>query len=256
MPTRLLPSGALLLILLTGATLAEQSPTTPERDDRALAALQKMGAALQALTSFEIEADSSTDQVLGSGQTVQLDHHTRLLARRPDRLRVSVDDGEWQRSLYYDGKEFVLYANQHNYYARLQAPKTIDALIDLLETDYGIQMPLADLFRWSADPTFAERQQDALYIGTEYLQGRTCEHYAYRQPEMDWQLWLEAGERALPCQLQIVDRSDPALPRHTINLRWNLAPTVAVDAFAFKAPADARPISLRELDRQAPTEQQ
>ncbi|AYC33236.1 DUF2092 domain-containing protein [Pseudomonas cavernae] len=248
-------AAALLLAALSGPALAADPPApaiTYERDAKALSALQKMGGYLRSLERFEISATSTTDQVLGTGQTVQLAHRTELKVQRPNKLQVTVDDGQYLRSLYYDGSHFVLYGTRHNYYSRLEAPKDIDALLDQLEGRYGIQLPLADLFYWGSGKSSPDSLQSALYLGTEKLGSKSCEHYAYRQEGVDWQLWLENGKQPLPCQLQLTNRNDEARPQHGIRLNWKLNPDFTASTFQFKTPEGALSVELRQLEPAQP----
>ncbi|UVE16218.1 DUF2092 domain-containing protein [Pseudomonas sp. LS44] len=240
---------AVLLAAISSGALAVDSP---EREPRALDALQKMSDYMRSLQRFQISADSTTDQVLDSGQTIQFSHHTELKAERPNRLQVTVSDGLHRRSLYYDGNHFVVYGDLHNYYSRLVAPPNIDSLLEQLEGRYGIQLPLADLFYWSNDRSLRDNIHSAAYIGTEKLAGKTCEHYAYRQDGIDWQLWVESGPQPLPCQLVIISSNDEARPRHSVRLHWQPAPTFTTDTFDFQPPTGAQAVELRQLDTNQP----
>lgn len=252
--TRVLTALALLGALAAGTVAAEEA-TTPatvvyERDAKALAALQTMGSQLRALRRFEIESQSTTDQVLDTGQTLQFAHSTRLKAEPPNRLQVTVQAQQQSKSLYYNGSQFVLYGSLHNAYSRLPAPATIAELLARLQTDYGIQLPLADLFYWGTEQALVDDVLSALYIGQEQLGEQTCEHYAYRQEGVDWQLWLQVGEHALPCQVLITDLSDEARPQHKVRLHWNLQPVFDAATFSFIPPSNAQQVTLapREPD--------
>lgn len=238
-PSRLLLS----LLLLPGLALAADS----ERDPAALAALTAMGSYLQGLNSFSLSTRSETDQQLDSGQTVAFRHHTEVLAERPDRLYVNVDQGSTSRRFFYDGKHFTLYDQRLNYYAREPAPVSIDSLLDLLGERYGIELPLADLFRWSASTADQVGISQAYVIGKENIDGQRCTHYAYRQPQIDWQLWLREGPQALPCRLVITRRDDAERPRHSVDFAWDLTSPIKAGAFTFTPPAKALPVPLKQL---------
>ncbi|MCU1769488.1 DUF2092 domain-containing protein [Pseudomonas protegens] len=238
---------ALLGLLWAGAPLH----AADELEPRALGALQQMGSYLRSLREFAIQADSVTDQLLESGQAVEFRHHTELLAQRPDRLRVSVESQGARRSLYYDGEAFTLYDSRGPYYARAPAPASIDALVQRLSDNYGIELPLADLFRWDADTAQKVGLTSALYIASETLGDQRCAHYAFRQSDIDWQLWLREGPRPLPCRLVISRRDSPEQPRHSVDYRWQLKPAPSAASFAFKPPAGATQVPLRRLERSA-----
>jgi hypothetical protein len=236
--------GALAVGSVNADEAAAPSTIVYERDAKALAALQTMGGQLRALKRFEIDAESTTDQVTDTGQTLQFSHRTRLKAEPPNKLQITVNAQQQSKSLYYDGSHFVLYGSLHNAYSQLPAPASIGELLATLQSDYGIQLPLADLFYWGTDQAPLDEVLSALYIGPEQLQGQTCEHYAYRQSGVDWQLWLQVGAQALPCQVVITNLTDDARPQHKVRLQWNLNPVFDAATFSFIPPSNAQPVTL------------
>ena len=56
----------------------------------AIAALKNMGLYLRSLKSFSVRAESTTDEVLESGQKIQFGSTVNLKARLPDRLRMDI----------------------------------------------------------------------------------------------------------------------------------------------------------------------
>ena len=231
-----------LLLVLTGqAHAADQAVVEP----RALQALEQMGSYLRSLKQFGVQASSQTDQVLDNGQTVEFRHVTQLLAQQPDKLMVTVDQQGLRRSLYYNGKTFTLYQSPGTYYASAPAPASINALIDLLNTRYGIELPLADLFRWNAGTARQVGLKSALLIGSDTLDGQRCDHYALRQDDIDWQLWLRQGPQPLPCRLTISLRDTGAQPRHSVDFTWQLNAPINAGSFEFDPPAGAQQVPLQ-----------
>ena len=74
----------------------------------------------------------------------------------------------------------------------------------------------------------------------------TCEHYAFRQPGLDWQVWVQLGDHPMPRKLVLTTTTDPARPQHTSVLKWNLAPSYDAAAFVFDPPPDAHKIVFAE----------
>lgn len=79
-------------------------------------------------------------------------------------------------------------------------------------------------------------------IGPATVEGVTCEHYAFRQPGLDWQIWIQLGDHPLPRKLVLTTLADEARPQHTEVLNWNLAPSYDEATFTFDPPDDARKI--------------
>ena len=52
-------------------------------------------------------------------------------------------------------------------------------------------------------------------LGLSDVGGITCEHYAFRQPGLDWQVWIQLGDHPLPKKLVLTTTTDDARPQHT-----------------------------------------
>jgi hypothetical protein len=223
-------------------------------DPGAMAALDKMGAYLRTLKAFQVKAVTTTDDVLDDGQKIQSEGTVNLLASRPDKLRVEIKSDDKHRLLFYDGKNFTVWAELVNYYATVPAPPTIAELTDKLSDKYDIELPLVDLFRWGTDGAgSAKAITSAMDVGPSSVDGVTCEQYAFRQDGLDWQVWIQQGDYPLPRKLILTTLSDDARPQHSEVLSWNLAPSFNDAAFTFDPPKDAQKIVLAqasELDDQ------
>jgi hypothetical protein len=245
-PWRFLISAAVALAGATGTLRAQQSALI---EPDAMAALTKMGGYLRTLKAFEVEAITSAEDVLEDGQKVQFDGVTKLLARMPDRLLISVDGDRQNRDYIYDGKTFTLLARRVNYYATVSAPPTIAALADSLDDQYGLNLPLEDLFRWGGPQSKDDAITSAMSIGPSEVGGVTCGHYAFRQEGLDWQVWIQMGDYPLPRKLVLTTRTDEARPQYVATFGWNLAPSFNDAAFAFAPPTGAGRVAFADLKK-------
>jgi hypothetical protein len=228
----------------TAGTSGTSATSEPINRD-ALQALDRMSAYLQTLTAFQIAAETTRDDVLDDGQRIQYGGHVDMLVRRPNRLRVELISDRQHRMFFYDGAAFTIWARRMNYYATVPAPATLAELTDRLQDKYAIEMPLADLFYWSSGHRGASITA-AADIGPSQIEGVTCEHYAFRQADVDWQVWLQQGSYPLPRKLIITTTNDAARPQYTTVMTWNLAPSFNDAAFTFEPSADAHRIVLSE----------
>jgi len=217
---------------------------SPERDPEALAALDRMGAALRALKQFSLTSQASTEVVLDDGQKVELDGVVTYKVKVPNQLFLELRSDRQLRQLFYDGKALSLYSPRLKYYARVDGlSATLGELVDDAASRYGIDMPLADMFLWGTDRAPKTAIRGALHIGGGTLDGEAIEQYAFKQDGVDWQLWVSKAT-ALPKKLVITSLDDPALPQYRAQLRWDTRTPVAASAFQFTPPADAARIKL------------
>jgi hypothetical protein len=220
---------------------------TPAIDPDAMDALNKMGAYLRTLKSFQVLADVSTDKVLDDGQAIQFGSKVDIVIARPNRMRVEVNDDAGHRFFFFDGKDFTIYGQAVGFYATVPGPPTLAQLTDDLNDKYGIELPLIDLFYWGTDDAIIKKIKVANDIGPSTVEGVTCEQYAFRQEGIDWQIWIQLGEFPLPRKLVIRTLTDDAKPQHREVLTWNLAPSFSDDAFTFDPPAGVDRITLAEI---------
>jgi hypothetical protein len=233
--------GAAMLAGVATPAFASPEPA-PEIQPAATAALEKMGAYLRTLRTFEAESESTSEEVLADGLKSQDTKKTKLLARRPDRLMAEVEAENGTKFYFFNGKTFTLFARDQGYYATVPAPATIRELADMLEKKFDIQLPLVDLFLWG-DPSFTQPKiTAAVDLGPSNVQDTTCEQYAFRQEGLDWQVWIQQGDFPLPRKLVLTTTTDEARPQHTVVLNWNVAPSYNEDAFTFDPPAGVRKI--------------
>ena len=171
----------------------------------------------------------------------------RLLAimegRPPDRI-------PWlpRLQIWYDGKTLSILSRQQNSYATTKAPGTIDEMMDYLFEEFGLEVPIADLLVSDPYNSATQRVRSGQYIGLHQVQGTKCHHLAFRQNNVDWQIWIEDGDNPLPRKLVITHKGLPGHPQFiAIFDKWNLSPKLSKDLFTFKVPEGAKRIEIEPL---------
>ena len=219
-------------------------------DPDAIEALRRMSAYLGTQTSFELKSSGAFDLVLDDGQRLQFGDNATFKVRRPNGFVIERIGDYKDRRFTYDGKQLTVSSPRTAYYAQVEAPPTIRETLALAADRYGIELPLTDLFRWSEPGGGrADDIQEALYVGPALIDGTPTDHYAFREAEVDWQIWIAQGDSPVPRKIVITDRTDPSSPQYTATLSWNFRPAFDAQTFAFQAPAGALPIRLTALGK-------
>jgi|tagenome__1003787_1003787.scaffolds.fasta_scaffold20819188_2 hypothetical protein len=224
-----------------------KSPVVKEGavEPAAIDALKTMSAYLTSASTLAVTSEGTLDVVTGDGQRIQLDGTTQYKIRRPGFVIDYVSDPKSRRFIY-DGQNFTIYSPRLGYYSTVAAPPTNREALDTIYKKFGIALPLEDLFRWG-DGTSADRLQtikSAYSIGTATIDGVATNHYAFREPDVDWEVWIQQGEQPLPRKLVIVDRTNASRPTFIAHLNWQVNPTFAASDFAFVPDENAKPIQL------------
>jgi hypothetical protein len=248
-----------MLVVLAGVVLCapagirvhamsgQAAPVKDTIDPDSMAALTNMGTYLRSLKALQVDADITNDDVLDDGQIVTTSHKSTILATSPNHLHAEIKSDDKDVFLFYDGKNFTVYGRLTNFYATVPAPPTTGELINKINSDYGIEVPLVDLFLWGTDESTIKRITSAIDVGPATIEGVTCEQYAFRQEGIDWQIWIQLGDFPLPRKLVIRTLTDDARPQHTSTLSWNLAPSYNEAAFTFDPPEGAMRVPLEQL---------
>lgn len=229
------------------ASAPEAAGTVPaERDPQALEVLATVGKYLRTLKTFAINVESTKDEVLENGQKVQFATSLVYRVKAPNHLRVDITGERMLRHFYINGKTFTQYAPRPNFYATIDAPGTIKEVLERAAQKYNVELPLADMFLWGTDIDAAKDIKEASSLGVERMSGQDCEHFAYRQEGVDWQLWVRRGAQPLPCKLVITTLTDPSQPQYSSMLKWNTTSAIADNVFVFTPPKGAKKIVAKE----------
>jgi hypothetical protein len=246
----ILAAGAATLACGTAALAAQsggQAEAPAVRDVQTIAALEKMGAALRKLQSFEVRVDTTEERVLTTGQKIQYGGYAEIKGQLPDRLRIDRINDRQERNLYFDGSSLTIYSPRNGFYGSAPATGTIRQAAAKVADTYDIETPLADLFAWGEDPAVAAKVTSAFYVGAETVGGIACDQYAVRQPEVDWQVWIRQKGEKLPCKVVITSTSDPSMPQYSAVYGWVPQKTHAANVFKFVPPKGSRKIPLQPV---------
>ena len=258
MAMRRLVLSLLAMSLATPCLYAQTAPTTPAGDAQqvtnavdpaSIQALKDMGAYLQTLKRFRVSTRLTGERVLADGQKLQHTATADIEVVRPNMLRARMSSARSERELIFDGKMATLYIPAQKYYSTVEFTDNIGGLITKLEEKYGVEIPLSDLFLWGTPAAPLDKIDSAMNAGQDFIGNDLCDHYAFRQGDIDWQIWITAGSKPLPRKLVITNRSDEARPQSVSLIDWNLKPTFKDTIFKFTPPKGATAVELRSLDR-------
>lgn len=223
-------------------TAAATPAEAPAVDAAALEALNKMGAYLRTLNSFEMNADIVQDDVGDDGRKLQLTGQAIYKVRKPNGFTIDLISDRKVRKLYYDGKTFTLVAPRVGYYAQASAPGTIKETLAVLEEKYSVEVPLQDLFHWGEPGDGRDKLTEGFYVGPARIDGVETDQYAYSTGDLDWQLWITRGEKPFPRRIVITDTSDETHPQFSATMTWSPNASFTDADFAYAPPAGTNKI--------------
>ena len=228
---------------------AKAAPAKPAVDPEALAAMSKMAAYLHTLKTYKVVSVTQRDEVDTFGQVLTFGGETTYKVKSPDAFAIDVVEDSKARQYIYDGNSVIVFAPRIGFFAKFPAPSTIRQTLDLAQAKYGVTVPLDDLFTWDRGEADHKKLTSAHVVGPAKMAGQDTMQYAFRQPGVDWQIWIATGDKPLPLRVEIVASDDPARPRFEAALTWDTDVTFAADTFAFTPPANVKLIPIRSAAR-------
>ena len=228
-----------VLALVAASGSATSQATSEAVDPEAVAAVVAMGERLRALKSFSVEAEMSSDEVLESGEKLTHLEHVKADVKPPSGLRLARVSTRRERIFFYDGERAVLWGPTTGYYTSIPFNGGLKDLIVTAAQKYSYEVPLADLFLWGSDEEDAKEIVAGNYVGTAMVGDRVCDHYAFRQNNVDWQIWIDKAEGGLPCRYSIIDLTDEARPMFQATVRIKTGVVFDDARFQFVPPKDA-----------------
>jgi len=223
-----------------------QSALDPEADR----ILRRMGETLKKAQAFSFRATAFYDEVLDSGVEVQRNETVDFRVRRPDGLRLEFAGGGSDRILVYDGTHVTLLEQELALFGTAKAPGNIDATLDMLVEKLGLTLPLSDLILSDPYAVLIRSVAAGSRVGTTRIDGVEVHHLIFSQEGLDWQIWIETGERALPVRIVLTYLMADGAPRYEATLSmWNLVSSLTETDFAVAVPSNAEKLEFEKAVR-------
>jgi len=176
-------------------------------------------------SSFRVVAEISFDVLQSDGRLLEFGERREITIRRPDRVRVdaTLRDGD-VRTLYFDGSTISIDLPGHTAFVSKERPGTLYSALEYLSEELDAPVPLANLFSENFAAPLENQIAAGHYVGQAVINGRSCEHLAFRLPDVDVQLWIEEGDRPLVARVVITHKHDDGNPQFRATLSdWDLA---------------------------------
>jgi hypothetical protein len=245
-------------LAMAGGCRRSETLTAEAASDKGDALLRQMSKTLASAQQFTYNSEEHRQRVRANGEKVEVVTHRQVSIRRPNRVATVTKDENHDGAAWYDGAYLTLVSNKQKAWARGPMPPTLDEAMDFLATEYSIPLPTADLLYSSPYDALMTKDTTGGWVGEEKIGAQTCDHLAYKQAEVDWELWLTQDERKLPCQIRLVYKKQPGSPWTRVTFSdFNPAATLTDDTFTPKVPNDYERLKImRNLTNRTATTSQ
>jgi len=237
---------ALGICIATGWLILSGAPPAAAQeaiDADAATVLASMQSYLGGLHSFTAKFDAEIDTISYQGEKLTFLSSGELAVERPGKLFASRRGAIANVEFFLDGSNVTIFGSKLQSY--IQFPATsIDEAIDAVRDKTGFDAPGADLLAAKPLDSSVTDIVSGAHIGMAYIDGVEVHHLAFRGRNVDWQLWVQAGEKPLPLKYVITSKWQFGAPQYALHLSdWNVAPTIDAARFTFTPPAGATLLS-------------
>ncbi|SIT57890.1 conserved hypothetical protein [Mesorhizobium prunaredense] len=229
--------GACSLALGVSEAPARAQQIEPEADK----ILHSMADYVAGLKAFTVNYDTDSEVIDTEGQKLQYSASGSVALERPGKLHVSRKGAFVDAEMTFDGKTISIYGKKVNAYGQLESPgPTIDDAVEEVRAATGFDASGADLFAVDAYAVLTEDATKGVYVGTGLVGGVECDQLAFRNPRVDWQIWVQKGDQPLPLKYVITTKWVTGAPQYALRLSdWNVAPQIESAQFTFTPPEGA-----------------
>jgi len=235
-------------IILLSAFLFITPGAQAQQNDDARQILKAMTDYVSSLKIISATYDTDIEVITSDLQKIQFASSGQVLLSRPDKIRASRIGGYADVEMVFDGKTFTVLGKNLNKYMQVDAAGSIDDLVAKLRNEFGVAVPGADLMLSHSYGELTADVLDAKHIGRGVIDGVECDHLAFRNNDVDWQLWVAVGGDPIPRKYVITSKAVTGAPQYTLRIKdWKTDVPVATDAFAFKPPANSEKVDISAL---------
>jgi len=145
------------------------------------------------------------------------------------------------QEIIYDGKTITVYSKSVEFYATATSPPTIKETLDYLIEKHDMVTPGSDLLDKDVYDRLMEDTMSGFYVGESLVDGVRCHHLAFRGKEVDWQTWVQAGDKLLPWKYVITSKWITCSLQYILRIsNWDISTDLPDKVFEFKPPKEWR----------------
>ncbi len=238
---------------LQSPAAGSQEAAGPQIDPLAERIVRRACTTLADAKVFTFHAEITFDQVLPSSEVkLQFAGATDYSVRKPGALAVDYESDLGAKRFWYEGKTLTIFDAPKMMYTSTTVPSSIDGMMDQVAETSNLTLPLADFAM--SDPCAKFKQVlFGSYVGRGDVGGVACDHLAFTESNIDWQIWIQHSGKPLPRKVVINYRSTPGMPQYVAVISdWKFPSTIPDSRFTPEIPKKAVHIKFINLKEPHP----
>ena len=231
--------------LLVGMPAKAQTAIEPDAEK----ILRAMSDTLKSLPEFSVDYDTDHEIVGLDGQKLQFSASGMISVSRASGFLMTRQGPNADMEVTFDGKTVTLFGKTLNVYGQLESPgPSIDEAVEEFRAATGLDATGADLLAADPYPVLTEGVVAGAVVGTAFVDGIECDHLAFRNDLVDWQIWITHSDNPLPVKYVITTKWVTGAPQYTLRLSHWSTEEIDPKLFSFTPPADAKRLDAVTAD--------
>ena len=236
---------ALLGLLVSNSSVSNAAAQEAATAPNPVTVIRQMCDYLKSLQQFSFRAEVTNDQVYYEGKKLQYGIDMETFVRRPDRLRVNAEGDLVNKEFFFNGKTITLYDKTDKVYASMEVLPSIEDALDKAQKDFGLRVALTDLASPLLWEHISKRFEHSLYVGMHKVRGVRCHHLAFDRDDVEFQVWVDAGNKPLPKKIIFTLKKLEGSPQWTAYLSdWSTSAMLEDGLFNFVVPPGVQKIKF------------
>jgi len=241
----------LVAVLSVNAASQEQA-----KDPKAMEVVEGFCRYYAELKHFTVELDTVLD-ITGPGVNREQRTAHRVSVVKPDKFAMTLRRAGEGAVVVSDGTRLYTFLPQIDVCDVEDAPENISALKE--KRALGMSFLLRVLLQSDPLDEVTEDVSSLGYGGLEKIGDDAVHHLTIKEPEVDWELWVQAGERpfvrkvAVDLSRALARQGAPANVKVTLTeqyAKWEVAEPPPASRFAFTPPAGTRTLEQYMAEQQ------
>jgi hypothetical protein len=218
-------------------------------DEKAKKIMMDMSNYVTGLTDFSFRSKGYFEVIdSASGKKEKMDNSGELFTKRPNKIMVKRTGEKADLTFYCDGKQVTMYEKKSNDYSSAPVSGNLDDILDEINEKFNISLPASDLLYTDLYEGIMQDVVSGKYIGKEKAGNVTCDHISFTGKEVDWQMWVEDGEKKLPRKYVITSKQIQGKPQAVIEImEWKTDVKLEDKMFTFTPPKGSKKMNFKQL---------
>lgn len=198
-----------------------------------------------------VQAEMQIKSTLKEGPFKNLSYSTTYAVASPNKLKFTLrndNDPKGGLDMFSNGESLAAYALRYNEYVQHDPPSDYIGLGEQIHRlgHHHTGMLFHNMLNDDPAKILLNDVETCEHAGMEKVGEVETHHLKFMQPNLTWELWIDAGEKPFVWQVRADIENGKLVTLETYK-DWKIDEEIPADRFAFVAPKDAKQVEQLQL---------